>query len=244
MKIGIIVQARMGSTRLSGKVLKKVGDKTILNHVIQRLKQCKNADEIIVATTVLNRDDAIEKEAILSGARVFRGSESDVLERYYMAAKANALDAVIRVTSDCPLIDPQILDEMISYYTKHEFEIVTNVGNEISNRTYPRGLDVEIFSFKSLEKAYYHADEDYHREHVTPYLYEETEKVYFFKNPVDYSNYRWTVDTEEDFYLITKIYDALYKGEHNFYLKDIISLFERQPELNAINAHIEQKKIK
>lgn len=244
MKIGVVVQARMGSTRLSGKVLKTIGDKTILNHVIERLKQSKYTDAIVIATTVLKRDSLIEAEALRSGAFVFRGSEDDVLSRYYQAAKDNQLDVVVRVTSDCPLIDPIVLDEMINYYITHDFEIVTNVGNELSDRTFPRGLDIEIFSFNALENAYHNAHEPYHREHVTPYLYEKAEKIFYFKDDNDYSHYRWTVDTEEDFQLISEIYHYLYEGTHNFYLKDVINLFDEHPELVTINAHIEQKKIK
>lgn len=244
MKIGVVVQARMGSTRLSGKVLKTISDKTILNHVIERLKQSKYTEAIVIATTVLERDSLIEAEALHSGALVFRGSEDDVLSRYYHAAKENQLDVVVRVTSDCPLIDPIVLDEMINFYITHDFEIVTNVGNELSDRTFPRGLDIEIFSFKALENAYQNAHKPYHREHVTPYLYEKAEKIFYFKNDTDYSQYRWTVDTEEDFQLISAIYHYLYEGTHNFYLKDVINLFDEHPELAAINAHIEQKKIK
>lgn len=240
MKTGIIIQARMGSTRLSGKVLKKIGDKTVLGHVIERVRQ-SNTDEIIIATTVLEQDNLIEKEAMKYGVKVFRGSEEDVLSRYYLAAKENKLDTIIRITSDCPLIDPNIIKAMCTYYNSNKVSMVTNAGSDMEKRTFPRGLDTEIFSFGLLEEAHNMAKEKYQREHVTPYIYEKISSVYYFKNDVDYSQHRWTLDTEDDFKLISRIYKALYNGVHDFYLEDIIRLFNEELDLLNINAHIEQK---
>ncbi|TJX68845.1 acylneuraminate cytidylyltransferase [Soehngenia saccharolytica] len=244
MKIGAIIQARMGSTRLPEKVMKRIQGKTVLGHVIERVRQSKLIDEIIIATTTNEQDRIIESEALGYGAKVFRGSEDDVLSRYYYAAKENNIDIIVRITSDCPLIDPMIVDEIIEFYNDHDFDIVTNAGNDLSNRTFPRGLDTEVFSFHFLEKAYNNATEKYQREHVTPYIYETSTNVFYYKNKTDYSKYRWTLDTEEDFELIKRIYDNLYHGVHDFYLNDIIKLFDKMPELYEINAHIEQKKIK
>ncbi|NLJ17763.1 glycosyltransferase family protein [Globicatella sulfidifaciens] len=244
MKIGAIIQARMGSTRLPEKVMKNLQGKTVLEHVIERVKQSKLIDEIIIATTTHERDAVIESEALRCGVKAFRGSEDDVLSRYYYAAKENKLDVVIRITSDCPLIDPGVLDEIINYYMKNKFDIVSNAGSDLLSRTYPRGLDTEIFSFEVLENAFNNAKEKYQREHVTPYIYEMTRHVFYYKNSVDYSKYRWTLDTDEDLKLITEIYRKLYRGKHNFYLSDVVGLFEKYPELNNINAHVEQKKIK
>lgn len=244
MKIGVIIQARMGSTRLPEKVMKNIQGKTILGHVIERVKQSTLIDEIIIATTTLNKDSVIETESLNHGVKVFRGSEDDVLSRYYYAAKENDLDVVIRITSDCPLIDPNILDKVINCYLENNYEVVSNTGSEIHDRTFPRGLDTEIFSFKILEYAFHNANEKYQREHVTPYIYENTDKKYCYKNDVDYSKYRWTLDTEEDFELISEVYNHLYKGEHDFYLEDIVQVFEQYPTLHSINAHIEQKKTK
>lgn len=244
MKIGAIIQARMGSTRLSGKVMKVIEGKTVLKHVIERVKQSHFIDVIIIATTIHDRDDVIEAEAIQCGVEVFRGSEDDVLSRYYYAAKNNNLDAIVRITSDCPLIDPKVLDEIIDYYQKNNNDIVSNAGSDVMNRTYPRGLDTEVFSFKVLEKAFKNAVEKYQREHVTPYIYENSSSIFYYKNNVDYSKYRWTLDTEEDFELLSKIYKHMYKGTHDFYMQDIVRLFEQKPELYDINSHIEQKKIK
>lgn len=245
MKIVAIVQARMGSERLPGKIMLDLGGKTVLEHVIARVGQSKLIDEIVIATTIKSDDDIIAKQVEMLGMKYYKGSEEDVLSRYYYAAKENNADIIIRITSDCPLIDPEIIDKIIKFYKEHEYEyeIVANASSDLSKRTFPRGLDVEIFSFEQLEIAFTKADEKYQREHVTPYIYENAKKIYYYKNNVDYSKYRWTLDTEEDFELISKVYDELYKGTHNFYLEDIIELFERKPELFEINAHVEQKKL-
>jgi spore coat polysaccharide biosynthesis protein SpsF len=244
MKVGAIIQARMGSTRLPEKVMKNLQGKTVLEHVIERVKQSKLIDEIIIATTTHERDAVIESEALRCGVKAFRGSEDDVLSRYYYAAKEYNLDVLVRITSDCPLIDPRIIDDIVQFYKNNSYDIVTNAGSDVENRTYPRGLDVEILSFNILENAYINASEKYQREHVTPYIYEVAQNKFYYKNQSDYSKYRWTLDTDEDFQLIKEIYKALYKGVHDFYLDDIISLINEQPSLQLINAHIEQKKIK
>lgn len=243
MKVVAIIQARMGSTRLSGKVMKNIKGKTVLEHVIERVKQAKLIDEIVIATTVDSRDEIIYNEALRCGVKAYRGSEEDVLSRYYYTAKENGADAIIRITSDCPLIDPMIVDKIVSYYLKSNYEIVTNAGSDLSQRTYPRGLDTEVFSFISLEEAFKKADKKYQREHVTPYIYENSINKFYYKSDVDYSKFRWTLDTKEDFELIEAIYNRLYLGKHDFYLNDIISVFEKEPELFNINAHIEQKKL-
>lgn len=234
----------MGSTRLEGKILKYIKDNTVLSHVINRVKLSEYIDEIIIATTNLDRDLVIENEAIKNDVLVFKGSEDDVLSRYYYAAKQYKLDIIVRVTSDCPLIDSKIIDDVVKVYMDREFDIITNTGSDFTKSTYPNGLDVEVFSFESLEDAFLNAKENYQREHVTPYIYENSKKIYFYKSDIDYSKYRLTLDTHEDFELICAIYDRLYKGKHDFYLKEIIELFVIEPELHNINSFIKQKKIK
>ena len=194
-----IIQARMGSTRLPGKVMKDLKGKPVLWHVIERVKQAKNIDQIIIATTIHKRDKIIHDKAMEWGIKAYKGSEEDVLARYFKAANKNDIDTVVRITSDCPLIDPQVIDEIVEYYTKNNYTLVTNAGSDLNNRTYPRGLDIEVFSFKVLEKAYENAKEKYQREHVTPYIYENHEDVFYYKNNQDLSNYRLTLDTKEDF---------------------------------------------
>lgn len=242
-KVVAIIQARIGSTRLPGKVMKNLCGKTILAHDIERVKQSKLIEEIIIATTESKNDDIIVTEALNNGVKIYRGSEEDVLSRYYEAAVENSADVIVRITSDCPLLDPLLIDEVIKLFLDKHYDIVTNAGADLSKRTYPRGLDVEVFSFDILKEANENAKKNYQREHVTPYVYEYG-KVYYYKNKVDYSKYRWTVDTGDDFKLIEEVYAKLYKGTHDFYLYDILKVFEDYPELFYINSHVEQKKIK
>ncbi|OPX88180.1 MAG: 3-deoxy-manno-octulosonate cytidylyltransferase [Pelotomaculum sp. PtaB.Bin104] len=243
IKMVVIIQARMGSTRLPGKVMKDLFGKSVLAHVIERVNQIKSIDDIIIATTTSERDDIVEQEAVNQGVKVFRGSEEDVLDRYYHAAKKYNARSVVRITSDCPLIDPFISDEIINYFQEHEYDLVTNAGGDLTQRTYPRGLDTEVFSMQMLEEAFNKASEGYQREHVTPYIYEHSKKIYYYKNSCDYSRFRWTLDTEEDFMLIREVYKHLYKGKHDFYFKDIIKLFDQYPELIKINENVKQKSI-
>lgn len=243
MKIGAIIQARMGSTRLPEKVMKNLEGKTVLEHVIERVRQAKLIEEIIIATTIQDRDSVIEAEALRCGVKAFRGSEEDVLSRYYYAAKENNLDVIVRITSDCPLIDWQIIDKVVSKFMDSDYDIVTNAGLDTKLRTFPRGLDLEVFSFNALSSAFDNATEKYQREHVSPYIYETSKKVYVFKNSIDFSKHRWTLDTEEDWDLITQIYKRLYTGVHNFGINEIIEVIQKEPELFEINKNIDQKKV-
>lgn len=244
MNIVAIIQARMGSSRLPGKVLMKVKEKSVLEHVIDRVRECKEIDDIVVATTNLQKDDVIID--LLKNLRVnyFRGSEDNVLERYYEAATVYVATDIVRITSDCPLIDPQIVDNIIRFYKNNEYDMVTNAPNDESKRTYPRGLDTEVFSYEILERAYLKGTKSYQREHVTPYIYENDFKIYNYKNQVNYSEYRWTLDTLEDFKLISLIYNNLYGKNKTFYMEDILDYIEKNPQAIDINKDIKQKKIK
>lgn len=243
MKTGIIVQARMGSTRLPGKVLMDLCGAPMLVRVIERLKQARGVDEIIVATSTHAADDMVEKTAQSQGIKVFRGSEDDVLSRYYYAAKQQKLDIVIRVTADCPLIDPGVISDILEFYKNNQYDIVSNATADPQYRTYPRGLDTEIFSFAALENAFFNATKQSHREHVTLFIYENTDKKYYYKQKDDKSYFRWTVDTQEDFELVENIYKRLYHGENNFYQDAILELLENEKELLKINEMIRQKEI-
>lgn len=242
-RVVAIIQARMGSTRLPGKIMKDLFGRTVLAHVIERVKQIKSIDDIVIATTVSARDDVVEQEAKSRGASVFRGSEDDVLSRYYHAAKKYNARSVVRITSDCPLIDPFVSDKIIACFQKNEYDLVTNAGSDLTQRTYPRGLDTEVFSFQALEEAFNKAAERYQREHVTPYIYEHSDRIYYYKNQNDYSRHRWTLDTTEDLALINEIYRHLYQGKHDFYLSEILKLLEQYPELVKLNENVEQKKL-
>jgi len=193
----------------------------------------------------LEMDKVIVEQAKKNGVKWFCGSENDVLSRYYYAAKENNLDTVVRITSDCPLIDPVLLDKVVEFYISNNYTLVTNAGNDLTQRTFPRGLDVEVFSYKVLEDAFIHADKNYQREHVTPYVYETYEKsIYYYKNDTDYSNLRWTLDTNEDFELITAIYDRLYdRYNGKFGFDEVLELMKTNPELSRINANVEQKSL-
>lgn len=236
-----IVQARYGSTRLRGKIFKNIAGKPMLWHVINRLSHSKLLDKIVVATTIDKDDDRTEKFCVENNIGCYRGSVNNVLSRYYETAKKFNVDIIIRITSDCPLIDPVILDDMLNKFIFSEYEI--DYMSNVIERTFPRGLDIEIFSFIALEKAYNEAKSDFEREHVTPYLYNNPNlfKIRNYSYKLDYSFHRWTVDTEEDFKLIEKIFNSLYVPYKLFVFEDILKFFEMNPDLIKINQHIKQK---
>jgi len=236
-----IVQARYGSTRLRGKIFKNLVGKPMLWHVVNRLSYSKNLDKIVIATTTDTDDDLTENFCVENNIKYYRGDVNDVLSRYYESAKIFNADIIIRITSDCPLIDPTILDDMLNIFVNSETEI--DYMSNVIERSFPRGFDIEIFSFTALEKAYNEAKSDFEREHVTPYFYKNPDlfKTKNYLNDVDYSFHRWTVDTEEDFMLIEEIYSSLYKPEVLFLFEDILKLFEKNPDLIRINQHIKQK---
>lgn len=242
MKVVCIIQARVGSSRLPGKVLKEICGKTVLEHDIDRLKRVKNIDEIVIATTTEEKDIEIENEAKRLGVKYFRGSENDVLSRYYYAAKEANADIVIRVTSDCPCMDSKLIDDMIIKFIRenNKFDYMNNT----LERTFPRGYDVEIFTFKILEEAFNNAKKDYEREHVTPYIYNNKKnKLFIYKNDKDYSDLRVTLDTIEDFQVIEKIYNELYYTNPYFSLEDVTKFLYSNKEIIEINKNVEQKKL-
>ncbi|MBE9138811.1 glycosyltransferase family protein [Nodosilinea sp. LEGE 07088] len=241
MTTAIIVQARMTSTRLPGKVLKPVLGQPLLSYQIERLKRVTLADVIAIATTTNAADDPIVELSESLAVGCFRGAEHDVLSRYFGAAQAYAADVVVRVTSDCPLIDPQIMDEVIGYYLSHR-DRYDYISNSIQ-RTYPRGLDTEVFSTGTLEQAHREATAPPEREHVTPFIYNHPERYAIGQvtSPQDLSHHRWTVDTPEDFELIRRMLETLYPQVPNFTLQDCLDVIAQQPAWPAINSHIEQK---
>lgn len=241
MKIVAIVQARMGSTRLPGKVLKQINGLSVLGHVIDRLRRVPSIDEVWIATTSKKIDDTIEDEARRLNIQVYRGSEDDVLDRYYKTAEKAGAEAILRITSDCPLIEPTVVEDLICLYRESGSDYASNT----LERTYPRGLDAEIFSFSALETTWSQASRPYEREHVTPYMYQHPDlfRCSAQRGLEDYSHYRWTLDTEEDWELIRTIFEKCrYDGQYLTY-EDAKSLLLRYPELSEINAHVEQKKL-
>jgi spore coat polysaccharide biosynthesis protein SpsF len=242
-RIAIITQARMGSTRLPGKHLKKVLDKPLIAYLIERLRRVRQADELILATTDNPLDDELVDFAEKAGLAYFRGSEEDVLDRYYHCAKEFKADVIVRISADCPLIDPALIDAVIQFYLDHthEYDYISNT----LTRTYPRGMDIEVFSFDSFKRVKQEGHLPEEKEHVTPYYYRHPEKFRLgnFSQSENEASHRWTVDTEEDFKLISTILESIYPQNHKFTLKDLLDLIQAHPDWEKINAHIEQKKL-
>jgi spore coat polysaccharide biosynthesis protein SpsF len=238
MKIVAIVQARMGSSRLPRKVLKDLGGATVLDRVLNRLGRSWLIQESVVATTIEPADDAIVEHCERTGRKVFRGSEQDVLDRYYQAAKYVNADVVVRITSDCPVIDPEVTDATVHAFLDRHADYASNV----LVRTYPRGLDTEVMTVQALERAWRESTKPYQREHVTPYIYENPQefKLHGIENDTDCSRHRWTVDTPEDLQLLRAIYER-FGGRDDFGWREVLKLVESDPSLAEINRHIAQK---
>ena len=241
MKIVAIIQARIGSTRLPDKVSADIAGQPMLAHVVNRTRRAKALDAVVVATTTQPADDAIVRVCQKRGWPYFRGSEEDVLDRYYQAASAFLADVIVRITSDCPLIEPEIIDKVVDEF-RHYSPAVDYVSN-ILTRTFPQGLDVEVMSFDALKKAWQEDDNPAWREHVTPYIWRHPEKfkIRNIANDMDYSYMRWTVDTIEDLTFVRHIYD--YFKNDTFSWRDVLHLLEMHPEWMEINRHVQQKAI-
>lgn len=243
--IAVIIQARMGSTRLPGKIMKELVGKPMLWHVVNRVKHAKKIDTAIVATTILPEDDVVEELAKKEGWDYFRGSAENVLERYYNAAKKFGAETVVRITSDCPLIDPEIIDRCIEAFQKQNCDYISNINPE--SRTFPRGFDVEIFSFNALQRTYIEAKEQNEQGHVTPYMWENKKEAFILGPMVTASSeyardYRLTVDYPEDFMLIEKIYQA-FPSSVIVGGKEAIAFLDAYPDIAKINATCIQKTI-
>lgn len=240
LKVGIISQARLGSTRLPGKVLKKINSETLLDYHLKGLS--KAGLPVVIATTDRASDDPIVEFCQERKIPFFRGSESDVLSRYYHAALENHFDIVVRVTSDCPLVDGTLITKAIA-----ESKILEKKDLYVSNalkRTFPRGYDFEIFSFDMLKNAFMNARLEHEREHVTPYVYKkalEEGRSYDIVNERDFSEYRLTVDTVEDFTLIDILIREFHANELS--REEVFKVLEQNPQLKKINAEIQQKPI-
>lgn len=247
MKIGAIIQARTSSTRLPAKVIKNLPydtDVTVLEQVIRRLKKSKMLHKIIIATTTNENDTKIVNIAEREKVECFRGSEDNVLERYYLSAVDNDLDIVVRITSDCPCIDPEIVDLIV----ENHLEVDADYTSNSLVKSFPRGLDVEVITLEALQKAYSESTDDFEKEHVTPFIYKTKPElfklnVFKAKNEFEAPDIRITLDTEEDYALLCAVFDYLYRGNEYFNLKDIITLFNQKPWLKIINKRIVQKKI-
>ncbi|HEY6329369.1 MAG TPA: glycosyltransferase family protein [Blastocatellia bacterium] len=242
MRIAAIVQARMGSTRLPGKVLMDLAGEPMLERCLSRVARAQYLDNVIVATSGLEADDTIRHFCSRRGWDCFSGNENDVLDRYYQAARAYAVDIVARITSDCPLIEPEIVDWVIRDFVAG-FPLMDYASNTIGQRTFPRGLDVEVFSFAALERAWTEDENPAWREHVTPYMYRYPRRFNLqqISNSADCSALRWTVDTAQDLEFARRVYSEM--GNDTFGWRDVLALLERKPELSRINGDVRQKTV-
>jgi spore coat polysaccharide biosynthesis protein SpsF len=243
VKVVAIIQARQGSTRLPKKAMMKILEKPLLGYVIERVGYAKLIDEIVVATTVSPEDDVIEALCRKMHVRCFRGSEDDVLSRYFGAARMTQADVIVRITADCPLMDPEVIDKVVGRFLDASPDI-DYVSNTLE-RTYPRGMDVEVISSKCLEIAMAQARAVEEREHVTLYIYRHPEQFSLISvvHSSNQSYFRWTVDTSEDFLLIKKLIESLYPQNSCFTLEDLVVMMELHPDWKNINANIDQKLI-
>lgn len=238
MKVVAVIQARMGSTRLPGKVLKDLCGDTVLARTVSRARRAVLLTDIVIATTTTLADDAIVLESQRLGCNVFRGSEQDVLDRYYCAAQESKADVVVRITSDCPLIDPEVSDRTIRAFLNGDADYASNV----LDRTYPRGLDTEVMSFSALEIAWRDAREPFQREHVTPFLHQNPQrfKLLSVTGDEDYSHHRWTLDVPEDLKFLRAVYSRRVDA-NDLSWRDVLGILEREPQLVSINRNIKQK---
>lgn len=235
MNIVAIIQARMSSVRLPGKVLLPLAGKPVLEHVVTRLKECKTLNNIVIATSLSNNDDVISSWCEASQIHCFRGSLKDVLDRYYKAATEVKADVVVRVTADCPLIDPKIVDEIVTNFVMDDFDGFS-LGGE-----FPDGLDCQVFKISALEKAWKEATLPSDREHVGTYIektHPELFKLGYLKKFQGLSHHRWTLDEPRDYLFLQSIFDTLYDKQKIFHTNDILELLDRQPQLMKINAGI------
>ena len=244
-RIVCIIQARMGSSRLPGKVLKDIGGKPMLGWVVERVRQCKKIDKVVVATTSDAGDDPIVEFCRDHSIGCFRGDVFDVLDRYYQAAREYKADVVVRVTADCPLIDPAVVDRAIAELQQKNLDFTANRLPPPFSRTFPIGLDVEVASMAALSEAWKKATEQHEREHVMPYLYagQRKFKTGVIDAPQDYGSQRWTVDTPEDLEFLRGI-ARLLDGRMDFTWEEILKLVQAHPELSTLNAAVQHKFMK
>lgn len=228
----LIIQARMGSSRLPNKVLKELCGKPMLQHIVERMQKCKKVERILVATTTGDEDSVIEELCQKILVDCYRGSENDVLDRYYQAAKGYNPMNVIRITADCPFIDPIVVDKIVQIHEDGGYDFTSNTLVE----TYPDGLDTEVFTFSALERAWRKADLASEREHVTPYIkFKDDFSRFSVEHVPSLAEKRWTVDTDRDFEVVTQVYDALYGRKDIFLMDDVIEFLANNPQIEKLN---------
>ena len=241
MNVVAIIQARMGSMRLPSKVLQDVAGQSMLARVARRVERARYVDQVVVATSTSAADEAIVAECERLGIASFRGEEQDVLDRYYRAAVLFRAPVIVRITSDCPLIDPAIIDKIVAAFQAARPDYASNT----LERSYPRGLDTEVMSLDALARTWAEAPEPYHWIHVTPYIYQNPEMftLLSLRQARDDSHQRWTVDTAEDMAFVRQVYERLGGGDE-FGWQEVLDLLEREPGLMALNRAVQQKSLR
>ena len=240
VKVGVlaIVQARVSSSRLPGKVLLPILGRPMLSHQIERLRRCRRIDRLLVATSDEESDLLIAELCAAESIPCYRGSLDDVLDRFYRAAERFRPDYVVRMTGDCPLADPQLVDRVIGYCIQGGYDFVSNAIEP----SFPDGLDAAVFRFAALEEAWRNARLPSEREHVTPYMRHHTEryKIGSYRESPDRSHMRWTVDEAADFAFVSRVFELLYPAKHDFSSEDVYRLLADEPELQGLNRGIER----
>jgi len=259
-KVVAIIQGRMSSSRLPGKILANIAGQPMLQRVFLRTARAATVAETFFATTTDPSDDPVAEYCDFSGIPLTRGSLYDVLDRYYQAAQGAKADVVVRITADCPVIDPELIDDVTKTLLEGEYDFAANRLPPPFHRTYPIGLDVEVCTFAAMEKAWKESSEIFHREHVMPYLYEGVElsavnrqrsegvsprgfRIALLNHTTDFGDYRWTVDTPEDLEFMRQVYGR-FNGRDDFSWKEVLDLVRKEPQLMQINAAIKHKTLK
>ena len=237
MKVVAIVQARLGSTRLPGKIMADLAGKPLLQRVLSRAQRAATLECVAIATTDRPADEAVAEFCRAAGILCFRGSENDVLDRYYGAARQFGADIIVRLTSDCPLLDPAVIDQTVSAFLAGAYDYVSNT----LQLSFPDGLDTEVFSLAALEKAWREARLPSEREHVTAYIWKHPElfRLGNVRHEPDYSHLRWTVDEPADLEFVRRVYHLL-GAEAVFGMDEVLTLLQTHPELSAVNAQFER----
>src|SRR3990172_4694464 len=259
-RVVAIIQGRMSSSRLPGKILADIAGQPMLQRVFARTSRSATVTETVFATTTDPTDDPVAEYCDFSGIPCTRGSQFDVLDRYHQAAKQTKADIVVRITADCPVIDPALIDDVVNTLLEDQYDFVCNRLPPPWTRTYPIGLDVEACTFKVLAKAWKEAKEPQHREHVMPFFYEGVElsvvsrqqskgisprgfRVALLNHTTDFGGYRWTVDTPEDLEFMRQLYSR-FDGRDDFSWKEVLDLVHKEPKLMEINAGVQHKTLK
>ena len=259
-RVVAIIQGRMSSSRLPGKILADIAGQPMLQRVFIRTSRSATVTETIFATTTDPSDDPVAEYCNFSGIPLTRGSLFDVLDRYYQAAQGAKADVVVRITADCPVMDPALVDDVVSTLLDDEYDFVANRLPPPFHRTYPIGLDVEACTFEVLGKAWQESRETFHREHVMPYFYEGVElsaisrqlsegisprgfRIALLNHTTDFGDYRWTVDTPEDLEFMRQLYSR-FDGRDDFSWKEVLDLVHKEPKLMEINAGVQHKTLK